>query len=43
LAEAKKGRMDVDATPGEELDALMKEVLDSPPEVIERARKILGN
>lgn len=43
LAEAKKGRMDVEATTGEELEALVKEVLDSPPAVIERARKILGN
>lgn len=43
LAEAKKGRMDVDATPGEELEALVKEVMDFPPAVIERARKLLGN
>ncbi|MBI3064650.1 MAG: hypothetical protein HYY82_06885 [Deltaproteobacteria bacterium] len=43
LAEAKKGRMDVVAASGEELEALVKEVMDSPPTVIERARKILGN
>jgi tripartite-type tricarboxylate transporter receptor subunit TctC len=43
LAETKKGSMDVVATPGEELEALVKEVMDAPPAVIERARKILGN
>lgn len=43
LAEAKKGRMDVDPSTGEELQALVKEVMDQPKEVIERAKKILGN
>jgi tripartite-type tricarboxylate transporter receptor subunit TctC len=43
LAEAKKSRMDVDYTAPEDLEALLKEVLNQPPEVIEQARKILGN
>jgi tripartite-type tricarboxylate transporter receptor subunit TctC len=43
LAEAKKGRMDVDPSPGEELQALVKEVLDQPLDVIERVKKLLGN
>jgi len=43
LAEAKKSRMDVEYTPGEELEALLKDVLAQPAEVIEQARKILGN
>ena len=43
LAEAKKGRMDVDPSTGEELQALVKEVMDQPKEVIERVKKILGN
>ena len=43
LAEAKKSRMDVEYTAGEELETLLKEVLSQPPEVIEQARKILGN
>ena len=43
LAEAKKGRMDVDPSTGEELQALLKEVMDQPKEVIERVKKILGN
>jgi tripartite-type tricarboxylate transporter receptor subunit TctC len=43
LAEAKKSRMGVEHTAGEELEALLKDVLSQPPEVIEQARKILGN
>ncbi|MGH7886442.1 MAG: Bug family tripartite tricarboxylate transporter substrate binding protein [Candidatus Binatia bacterium] len=42
LAEAKKGRMDVQPTSGEDLESLTKEIFDSPPEVIERAKKILA-
>ena len=42
LAEAKRARMDVEYSSGEELAALLKEVLNQPPEVIEQARKILG-
>ena len=42
LEEAKKGRMDVDPATGEELEALVKEIFDSPPEVVERV-KILAN
>jgi chorismate synthase len=37
-----QGRMDVEPTSGEELESLVKEIFDSPPEVLERARKILG-
>jgi tripartite-type tricarboxylate transporter receptor subunit TctC len=40
-AEAKKGRMDVEPTSGEELEALVKEILDSPADVLDRVRKIL--
>jgi hypothetical protein len=42
LAEAKKGRMDVEVTTGEDLESLVKEIFDSPPEVIERAKKMLS-
>ena len=42
LAEAKKGRMEVKVTTGEELEALVKDIFDSPPEVIERAKKMLA-
>jgi len=43
LAEAKKGRLDIEPTSGEELEALVREIFDSPPEVIERVKKLLGN
>jgi tripartite-type tricarboxylate transporter receptor subunit TctC len=42
-AEAKKSRLDIEPTSGEELESLVKEIFDSPPEVIERAKKLLGN
>jgi hypothetical protein len=43
LAETKKARMDVEPTSGEELESLVKEIFDSPPDVIERVKKILVN
>jgi tripartite-type tricarboxylate transporter receptor subunit TctC len=42
VEEAKKGRMDIDPATGEELETLVKEIFDSPPEVVERV-KILAN
>jgi hypothetical protein len=42
LAEAKKSRMDVEPTSGEDLEALVKEIFDSPPEVLDRVKKILA-
>ncbi len=42
LAEAKKARMDVEYTSGEELESLIKEVLDQPPEVVEQAKKFMA-
>jgi tripartite-type tricarboxylate transporter receptor subunit TctC len=43
LAEAKKARMDVEPTSGEELEQLAKEIFDSPPDVLERVKKMLAN
>ena len=43
LAEAKKGRMDVEPTTGEALEKLANRILDQPPEVIARVKKILSN
>ena len=43
LAEAKKGKMDVEPSTGEELQAIAQEVLDQPPGVVERVKRILGN
>lgn len=40
--EARRGRMDIEPTTGEELEKLVRQVFDSPPEIIARARKILG-
>jgi len=42
LAEVKKSNLDVDYTPGEQLQKLAHEVMDQSPEVIERVKKVLG-
>jgi tripartite-type tricarboxylate transporter receptor subunit TctC len=42
IAEAKKGRMDMEPSTGEELQALMQEIMNQPPDVIERMKKILS-
>ncbi len=41
-AEAERARLDIDPTPGEELQALAQRVFDHPPEVIEEVGKLLG-
>ena len=43
LIEAEKAKMDVDATPGDELEVLIKKVMDQPKDVVERVKKLLGN
>lgn len=43
LAEAEKGRMDTEPVSGQELQNLAKELLDQPPAVIERVRKLIRN
>ena len=43
LAEAKNAKMDVDYSTPDELQALLKEVMNQPKEVIQRVRKFLGN
>jgi tripartite-type tricarboxylate transporter receptor subunit TctC len=43
LAEAKKGRMDVDPESGENLEKLAHKMLEQPPDVIARVKKILSN
>ncbi|MGH7797368.1 MAG: hypothetical protein ACREQ2_21120 [Candidatus Binatia bacterium] len=42
LADAKKGKMDVDPETGENLEKLANQVLEQPPEVMARVKKILG-
>jgi tripartite-type tricarboxylate transporter receptor subunit TctC len=43
LAEARKKKWDLDPMSGEELEALAREIMVQPPEVIERVKKVLGN
>jgi tripartite-type tricarboxylate transporter receptor subunit TctC len=43
LADAKKKQWDLDPLSGEELEALAKEIMVQPPEVIERVKKVLGS
>ena len=43
LEEAKKRRLEMDPANGEELEQLAKEVIDQPPEVVERMKKLLGD
>lgn len=43
LAEAKKSKMDVDPSTAEELQSLIREVMEQPREVNERVKKFLGN
>ncbi|HEU4341892.1 MAG TPA: tripartite tricarboxylate transporter substrate binding protein [Candidatus Binatia bacterium] len=42
LAQAERQNMEVEPTGGEELEALAKEVMSQPPEVVERMKKLLG-
>jgi tripartite-type tricarboxylate transporter receptor subunit TctC len=41
VREAEKGKMEVDPTPGEELEAIIKKVMEQPKEVIARVKKML--
>jgi tripartite-type tricarboxylate transporter receptor subunit TctC len=43
LAEAEKNKMDVDPSSGDELENLMKKVMDQPKNVIDRVKKMLEN
>jgi tripartite-type tricarboxylate transporter receptor subunit TctC len=42
LAEAEKRRLDIDPARGEELDKLAKQVMQTPPEIVERMKKLIG-
>jgi hypothetical protein len=41
LAEAEKRKLQISPSSGEEMDALIKDVMVQPPEVIERMKKLL--
>jgi tripartite-type tricarboxylate transporter receptor subunit TctC len=43
IAEAEKRRLEIDPTSGQEMETLAKEVMATPPDVVERMRKLLGN
>jgi tripartite-type tricarboxylate transporter receptor subunit TctC len=43
LAETKKQRMDVDPTSGVELEKLAREIMQQPPDILARVKKILAN
>jgi hypothetical protein len=43
VTEAEKGKMDVDPALGEELEDLIKKVMDQPKEVLDRVNKMLDN
>jgi tripartite-type tricarboxylate transporter receptor subunit TctC len=43
LKETEKANMDVDPTPGDELEDLIKKVMEQPKEVIDRVKKMLAN
>jgi tripartite-type tricarboxylate transporter receptor subunit TctC len=43
IDETKKGQMDMEYTPGEELQAQIKELLNQPREVVDLVKKILAD
>jgi tripartite-type tricarboxylate transporter receptor subunit TctC len=43
LAETKKKRLDMDPTTGEEVEALAKEVMSQPKDVVDRLKKLMAN
>jgi len=42
MADAKKGKMDMAPSTGEELESLTQKVMDQPVDVVERVKKVLG-
>lgn len=42
LDEIKKRKYELDPSPGEELEGIVKEIMAQPPEIIERMKKLLG-
>ncbi|MEX0806044.1 MAG: hypothetical protein WD688_22410 [Candidatus Binatia bacterium] len=40
--EAKRRRLDIDPAKGEDLDVVAKEVMTTPPDIVERVKKLLG-
>ena len=42
LVEAERRRLDIDPATGEELDKLAKEVMTTPPDIVEKVKKLIG-
>ncbi len=42
LDEAKKGKLDVEYVPGEELQKLAEKMMSQPPAVVARVKRLLG-
>ena len=42
LAELEKRKFELDPSPGEELEKIVKEVMNQPPEIVARIKKLLG-
>ena len=42
LADANKRQWEINPVSGERLEALAKEVINQPPEIIERMKKVMG-
>ncbi len=42
IAETKKRKFDLDPVPGEEMESLAKEVINQPPEIVARMKKLLA-
>jgi hypothetical protein len=43
LADVEKRKFELDPTPGEELEKIVKDVMSQPPETIARLKKLLGS
>jgi hypothetical protein len=43
LAEAERRRLEIDPTQWDEMQSLAKDVMATPPEVVARMRKLLGD
>ena len=42
LADLDKRKFDLDPVPGEELEKIVKDVMNQPPDIIARMKKLLG-
>jgi hypothetical protein len=43
ISEAKKSRIEIEPSTGEEVEVLVNEIMNQPPEVIQRLKKLFGS